>query len=106
MPNAEKVNCVELTIVEGRCVYLNDTRIAGGKPYVSENLQHTHYDVPVDDVLSALGQTIEQSSKVDDFADSVIAAADLQKRLSDAVTLLYTHGVITKKMRDHARRNL
>lgn len=35
-----------------------------------------------------------------------VAAADLHQRLSDAVTLLYTHGVITEKMRAHARRNL
>lgn len=35
-----------------------------------------------------------------------LAGADLHKRLSDAVTLLYTHGVITDKMRAHARRNL
>lgn len=39
------------------------------------------------------------------YAESV-AAADLKQRLSDAVTLLYTHGVITEKMRAHARRNL
>lgn len=39
------------------------------------------------------------------YAGSV-AAADLKQRLSDAVTLLYTHGVITEKMRAHARRNL
>ena len=32
--------------------------------------------------------------------------ADLRKRMSDAITLLYTHGVITDKMRAHARRNL
>jgi hypothetical protein len=35
-----------------------------------------------------------------------LAAADLHKRLSDAITLLYTYGVITDKMRVHARRNL
>ncbi|MEN3973130.1 hypothetical protein WJS89_10660 [Sphingomicrobium sp. XHP0235] len=35
-----------------------------------------------------------------------VATTDLRKRMSDAVTLLYTHGVITDKMRAHARRNL
>lgn len=35
-----------------------------------------------------------------------LATADLHKRMSDAITLLYTHGVITDKMRAHARRNL
>lgn len=31
---------VELVVVGKRCVYLNDYRLAGNKPYVSENLQH------------------------------------------------------------------
>lgn len=35
-----------------------------------------------------------------------MARADLRKRVSDAITLLYTHGAITDKMRAHARRNL
>ena len=35
-----------------------------------------------------------------------LAATCLRQRLSDAITLLYTHGVITEKMRAHARRNL
>ena len=64
MPSAVKANCVELTVVEGRCVYLNNHRIVGNKPYVSENLRHSFYQVPVADVLSALGSTIEQSSIV------------------------------------------
>lgn len=151
MPNVEKTNCVDLTVVQGRCVYLNNKRIAGNKPYVSENLPHTFYKVPVEDVLSALGSTIEQSSivaatvkkdltvepvskrykldfddleqwaldgcpegvsgKVQDvFALIEVArqlrADDLVKRMSDAVTLLYTHGVLTDKMRAHCRREL
>lgn len=151
MQNVEKVNCVELTVVEGRCVYLNNHRIAGNKPYVSENLRHSFYQVPVADVLSALGSTIEQSSIVAatvkqdltvepvsnryklDFDDlerwaldgcpegvsgkvqdvfALIEAArqlqadDLVKRMSDAVTLLYTHGVLTEKMRAHCRSQI
>lgn len=38
-----------------RCVYLGDRRIAGGKPYASEDLPHTHYTVPMADVLEAVG---------------------------------------------------
>ncbi len=151
MPSAVKANCVELTVVEGRCVYLNNHRIVGNKPYVSENLRHSFYQVPVADVLSALGSTIEQSSIVAatvkqdltvepvskpyklDFDDlerwamdgcpegvsgkvedvfALIAAArqlwadDLVKRMSDAVTLLYTHGVLTDRMRAHCRSRL
>lgn len=98
-------------------------------------------------------RTIEQSSKVDDFADSIIAAANaagptlrleqndairnavasshwrsgksldslgadgqevatvnnsltVQAQASDAITLLYTHGLLTSAMRDHARKKL
>ena len=32
--------------------------------------------------------------------------AEFRKRASDAITLLYTHGLITEKMRAHARREL
>lgn len=35
-----------------------------------------------------------------------MARADLCKRMSDAITVLYTHGAITDKMRAHARRNV
>lgn len=35
-----------------------------------------------------------------------LRADDLVKRMSDAVTLLYTHGVLTDKMRAHCRREL
>lgn len=31
---------------------------------------------------------------------------DLKKRMSDAVTLLYTHGVLTEKMRAHCRSQI
>ena len=45
---------VELTVVGRRCVYLNDHRIAGGKPYVSENLPQHSFNVKVGEILNAL----------------------------------------------------
>lgn len=36
-----------------RCVYLNDHRIVGGKPYVSEGLPHHHYAVASDHLKNA-----------------------------------------------------
>lgn len=52
--SGELVDDVELTIVAKRCVYLNDYRIAGGKPYVSENLPQHSFTVKVSDLLRAL----------------------------------------------------
>ena len=40
---------IEICVVGERCVYINDFRVAGGKPYVSENLpQHSFYVMPED----------------------------------------------------------
>ncbi len=51
------------------------------------------------------------SGKVQDVFALIEAAKqlhtdDLVKRMSDAVTLLYTHGVLTDKMRAHCRRQI
>lgn len=35
-----------------------------------------------------------------------LQADDLRKRMSDAVTLLYTHGILTEKMRAHCRSQI
>jgi hypothetical protein len=45
---------IELTVVGTRCVYLNDHRIAGSKPYVSENLSQHSFMVSIDEILAAL----------------------------------------------------
>lgn len=45
---------IELTVVGQRCVYLNDYRIAGGKPYVSENLPQHTFKLRMSDILSAI----------------------------------------------------
>ena len=34
------------------------------------------------------------------------ATSDIRQRLSEAITLLYSHGLITEAMRTHARRKL
>jgi len=51
------------------------------------------------------------SGKVEDVFALIEAARqlhadDLVKRMSDAVTLLYTHGVLTEKMRAHCRARI
>ena len=44
---------ITVDIVGTRCVYLNDHRIAGGKPYVSENLPWRSMDLDVREALAA-----------------------------------------------------
>ena len=47
---------VELVVVAKRCVYVNDHRICGGKPYVSERLPQHSFTVDVRELLfDALG---------------------------------------------------
>lgn len=50
-PNFDKV--VEVMVVAKRCVYVNDRRIAGGKPYYSENLPSHTLRTKLGDVLNA-----------------------------------------------------
>lgn len=44
---------VEVCVVGRRCVYVNNFRIAGGKPYVSENLPQHILKTSLREVLSA-----------------------------------------------------
>ena len=37
-----------------RCVYLNDTRVVGGKPYVSEGLRQQHLEIEISRIINAL----------------------------------------------------
>jgi hypothetical protein len=46
---------IEVTVVGKRCVYLNDYRICGGKPWVSENLPQHDFKTSIKDVLHAVG---------------------------------------------------
>lgn len=50
-PVGDKV--LEVDVVANRCVYLNSYRIAGGKPYVSENLPSNTLKTSLKQVLSA-----------------------------------------------------
>lgn len=61
---------IDLTIVGKRCVYLNDYRIAGGKPYVSENLPQHSFEVTVEDILAAMPML---TRKIDDDTNELVA---------------------------------
>ena len=50
-----------------RCIYLDDHRIYGGKPYVSEGLKHDHFKVKtadIEDVAKRNGATLEKERMV------------------------------------------
>lgn len=47
---------IEVSVVGRRCVYLNDYRIAGSKPYYSENIPSYNLTANVRDVITALGK--------------------------------------------------
>lgn len=44
---------IDIDIVGNRCIYINDHRVQGGKPYASENLPKTTKKTTVRDVLEA-----------------------------------------------------
>lgn len=44
---------VEICIVGKRCVYINDHRVAGNKPYVSENLPQHSFNITTEKVFAA-----------------------------------------------------
>ena len=58
---------IEVHVVSRRCVYVNCRRIAGGKPYVSENL-------PSHTLKTTLGECL------DAFSDADILAALAEKK--------------------------
>lgn len=101
MQSAEKDSC-EATINQSSIVgatvkdcltVQTQNRLEGLRQWADDNCPEGVAGIP-DDVRWLLS-----------YAED-LAAADLRKRLGDAITLLYTHGVITDKMRAHARRNL
>ena len=47
---------ISIDIVGDRCIYINDTRVQGGKPYVSENLPTKSKKTTVREVLDAFSE--------------------------------------------------
>ena len=45
---------IEICVVGRRCIYINDYRVAGGKPWVSENLPQWSFHVDPKEILDAL----------------------------------------------------
>ena len=47
---------IEVTVVGRRCVYVNNYRVAGGKPYYSENLPQHDFKTTLGEVLDAFSE--------------------------------------------------
>lgn len=54
-PTIDRASEIEIVVVGTRCVYIGNHRVAGGKPYVSENLPERRFKSTVGEILSALG---------------------------------------------------
>ena len=52
-----------VTIVGRRCVYINDYRVAGSKPYVSENLPSWSFEADINDLRYAIGRRPSSANK-------------------------------------------
>lgn len=48
-----------------RCIYLNDYRVIGSKPYVSENLAHTIHKIKLRELANAIGYLFKQEQSND-----------------------------------------
>ncbi len=59
-PALERETAVQ--VVGGRCVYVNDHRVAGGKPYYSENLPNQRFKTTVRNVLDAFPDEILEAA--------------------------------------------
>ena len=64
---------IEIIVVGSRAVYINDYRVAGGKPWNSEGLPHQTFRATLEDILDAF------------------ALDDLQKAVEDRIARRDAH---------------
>jgi hypothetical protein len=74
---------IELSVVGKRCVYLNNLRVAGNKPYISENLPTHHFTIRVQDILDAMPMLQLNQTEA---ASPIITT--LERQLADTKTML------------------
>lgn len=104
---------VELTVVGSRCVYLNDHRIAGSKPYVSENLPQHSFQVRVGEIINAipalapkptLAATNAQQAALREALEGVLPYVEAERLAEEAAIRLGQHRapirLAVKKARD------
>lgn len=86
---------------EPHCVYLNDFRIAGGKPWGGGKKLKEWKSVSVRDVVRAM-PSLQEALNLNYLAQP----KTIREQANNAITLLYTHELLTSAMRDNARRKL
>lgn len=64
-----------VTVVGRRCVYINDYRVAGSKPYVSENLPSWSFEADINDLRYAIGRRPSSANKALQARVDVLEAA-------------------------------
>lgn len=67
---------IQITVVGKRCVYINDYRVAGGKPYVSEELPSHDFNTTLGEILSAFDEA--------DISRALKERKDRRKALANA----------------------
>ena len=101
---SETVKPIEIVVMGNRCVYINDYRVAGRKPYVSENLPQQTFRTTLDDVVKALG--LNSSKWTDDdqrglnaaVADAMWFWDDMPMDPDDAISLT---GILKDRLQEN-----
>ncbi len=83
-PNKYLGEVVEVQVVGRRCVYVNNYRICGGKPYYSEFIPSHEFTTTLGDVLAAFKESdilaaIKERKSQDEYFATYRAARDAQK---------------------------
>lgn len=76
---------ITIDIVGDRCIYINDYRVQGGKPYHSENLPTKTKKTTVRDVLQAftddeINAYLKEKKAVDNYCAGLRAFRDIQRK--------------------------
>ncbi len=72
-----------VTVVGRRCVYINDYRVAGSKPYVSENLPSWSFEADINDLRYAIGRRPSSANKALQARVKVLEEALTQIKAQD-----------------------
>lgn len=78
----ELAKIIEIVVVSKRCVYINDYRVAGDKPYVSENLPQHSFTVSVQQIINALPAAIQTALHATESAPKPVDAEGLADAIS------------------------
>lgn len=78
---------IEVYVVGKRCVYVNDYRVAGGKPYYSENLPAHTLKTTLGEVLDAFSVADIEAALAESKAHAIHLAKYHQAKHAEDATL-------------------